>query len=111
MNREQSMIETLREGMRSLREENTALQARIVELEAQLAAEREAAHWYPVGERLPESETVVIAYDRRTDKVYEGYLSSEAGGWCENTWWLRRLHNVTHWMPKVLPEPPEGGEG
>lgn len=36
MNREQSMIETLREGMRSLREENTTLEARIAELEQAL---------------------------------------------------------------------------
>ena len=70
---------------------------------------QEASRWISVEERLPESETVVIVYDRRTDKVYEGYLSS--GDWYENTWCLRRLHNVTHWMSKVLPESPEGGEG
>ena len=85
-----------------------ALNARIAELEA-------SQRWIPVSERLPESETVVIVYDRRTGKVYEGYLSSEVGDWCENTWWLRRLGDVTHWMPKVLPQPPDaalkgGGE-
>lgn len=93
------------------RPEEERLQARITELEAEVTRLRGANRWISVEERLPESETVVIVYDRAKDIVCEGYLSSEAGGWCENTWWLRRLHNVTHWMPKVLPEPPEGGEG
>lgn len=43
MNREQNMIETLRDGMRSLREENTDLQARITELEETLAFHPRAA--------------------------------------------------------------------
>ena len=76
---------------------------------AELAAVKESNRWISVEERLPESETVVIVYDRAKDIVCEGYLSSEAGGWCENTWWLRRLQNVTHWTPKVLPDAPKGG--
>ena len=90
-------------------QEITQLYDRILELEKREVQPGAVQLWIPVSERLPESETVVIVYDRRTDKVYEGYLSSDAGGWCENTWWLRRLQNVTHWTPKVFPDAPKGG--
>lgn len=42
MNRGQNMIETLREGMRSLREENAALTEQVDALTAEIAAMKEA---------------------------------------------------------------------
>ena len=87
-----------------------ALTAALAEMTARAEQAKKAAHWIPVTEGKPESETVVFVYDSKTNRVYEGYLSSEVGDWCENTWWLRRLMGVTHWMPKILPEPPAARE-
>jgi hypothetical protein len=60
--------------------------------------------WIPVSERLPEEDSVVLAFmpegSELKPEVREMYF-------VEGEWMNDRGHwpNVTHWMP--LPEPPE----
>ena len=73
MNREQSMIETLREGMRSLREENTALQTRIVELE-RMRADGDVISLVAVKalqERITELEKALTTTNKLKDRLCE----------------------------------------
>lgn len=72
------------------------LQQRIAELEA-------AQRWIPVGERLPEAETRVLAATP-TGYMEVDWRFSEPIIDCGFANFFS-LDNVTHWMP--LPEPPE----
>lgn len=62
MNRGQNMIETLREGMRSLREENAALTEQVDALTARIAELEAVQRWIPVEERLPEPGVPVLMW-------------------------------------------------
>lgn len=76
------------------------LQNRIASLELQLSEARARLAWIPVGERLPEEFTPVLAFSKDNDKPVTAILA--AGFWWSNVDWAL---NVTHWMP--LPSAPE----
>ena len=82
----------------------------IASLELQLSEARARLAWIPVGERLPEEFTPVLAFSKDNDKPVTAILAAgfwwsnvdDAGFWSSNVDWAL---NVTHWMP--LPELPE----
>lgn len=79
-----------------------AQQGRIAELEAELKEER---RWIPVGERLPEDNSNVLAYLRigEAGRIYPANYAK--GVWWDRLFSTPATNTTTHWMP--LPEPPE----
>ena len=99
MNREQSMIETLRDGNRELR-------ARITELETEVARLQEAARWIPVEERLPEPGVPVLMWlhprhipGQAKEGTYMPVLNPDRS-W-RSTWDMSTYETgeITHWRP------------
>jgi len=86
----------LDEYMTKANENVDNLHAEIKELEAELAALREANRWIPVSERLPENGQEILALGR--NKTVDSWLYYPA---VEGVFRLE----YTHWRP--LPEPPE----
>ena len=52
------------------------------------------SEWISIKERLPEEETLVLAY-----------INGLYGSYCDVVRWDRFCRHVTHWMP--IPEPPK----
>ena len=86
----------LDEYMTKANENVDNLHAEIKELEAELAALREANRWIPVSERLPENGQEILALGR--SKTVDNWLFYQA---VEGVFRME----YTHWRP--LPEPPE----
>lgn len=83
------------------RPEEERLQARIAELEAALAVEREANRWISVEERLPDRPGKYLwAWRRTSQMIFDISYYEPVWGAVHST--------ITHWRPI---EPPKEGEG
>jgi hypothetical protein len=69
-----------------------------------------APRWISVKDRLPEDETVVIAYVQHKIGWYRMFAWHDMYGWHSSAPEFddKESDYVTHWMP--LPEPPEEGK-
>lgn len=62
---------------------------------------REAQRWIPIGERLPNSDALVLVFSEPM-RGSEAQIQRAKGWACHNP-----RTDITHWMP--LPAPPEEG--
>lgn len=65
--------------------------------------------WISVDDRLPEDSGYYLVvyrdkYNESTSIALDFYVNCGAGEWWSNEF----THNITHWMPLSLPEPPKG---
>ncbi len=81
--------------MGELERENKVLKAEVGRL-------KKTQRWIPVGEKLPEVDTVAWGYSRRDGQVYECWLDSH-GQWRENTWQAGCV-DIDFWQDKNYPE-------
>ena len=112
--------------MRNAADTLEAQQGRIAELEAELKEERyrhdrlqdfevaeaqvlaklrQERRWIPVGDRLPEDNSNVLAYLRigEAGRIYPANYAK--GVWWDRLFSTPATNTTTHWMP--LPEPPK----
>jgi Lar family restriction alleviation protein len=98
----------MRSGQYELRARAEAAEARVAQLERELAKRR----WIPVEERLPDPFICVMATNGRvvTEAKYYYYCGKLAKhGWYQIDGMAIGSVWATHWMP--LPEPPEADNG
>ena len=97
-----SEVKCLKNELVLAAEDEAELNARITELEAQLASSQSKSQWVSVEDRLPESRVNVLI--GRDDNV--GHAKFNGHSWTiisSND--VVAPYLVTHWMP--LPEPPQ----
>ena len=78
----------------------------IEDMEPKAEPPMEVLGWISVGERLPEDDQHVVAWDSQNKIAVVAYRFGESS-WCMNAGdeYGFDAHAVTHWMP--LPGPPE----